>query len=183
MLEKSQIKPASYGNVYSPKDELDFFEELCQTALSTNTKVHIVWITLDAEVQILEKYYMEMWCFNDEINCFEVDFSKVLISASVKIENIQWRGSDYKKMWEKIFFNPPVRESGQVKAMFKGINRGVIAGLYLWKKNILQEEIQHFLSNQILEEKILSITLWKVLKYNIDDIWIIGENIEMKITY
>jgi dihydroorotase-like cyclic amidohydrolase len=30
-------------------------------------------------------------------------------------------------MKEKIFFNPPIRESGQVKAMFKGINRGVTA--------------------------------------------------------
>jgi hypothetical protein len=30
-----------------------------------------------------------------------------------------WRGSDYKAQREKIFFCPPVRESGQNKALFK----------------------------------------------------------------
>jgi hypothetical protein len=55
----------------------------------------------------------------EDINCFRVDFSRVLISASVKIENLMWRGSDYKRMGEKIYFIPPIREAGEVKAMFK----------------------------------------------------------------
>jgi dihydroorotase-like cyclic amidohydrolase len=46
-----------------------------------------------------------------------------MITASVCIENLMWKGSDYKRMKDTIFFNPPVRESGQTKAMFKGINR------------------------------------------------------------
>jgi hypothetical protein len=46
-----------------------------------------------------------------------------LVTVSVKIENLIWKGSDYKRMKEKIFFIPPPRESGQNRAMFKGITR------------------------------------------------------------
>ncbi len=181
MLEKAQTKPASYSNVYSPQDELEIFQSIFDEAISQNKKIHIVWITLKEEIEILEKYYLELWFFNQDINCFDVDFSKVLVSASVKIENIMWRWSDYKRMWKEIFFNPPVRESWQVKAMFKWINRGATAGLYLW--NNISKEAQGFLSEQILEENILPITLWKVLKYNLDAAWIEGEEVEMRVKY
>jgi len=129
MLEKSKVKPASYSNVYSPKDELEIFKNIFNQAIEKKQKVHIVWITLKEEVEILEEYYTELWFFNEDINCFDVDFSKVLVSASVKIENLMWRWSDYKRMWSKIFFNPPIRESWEVKAMFKWINRWSIAGI------------------------------------------------------
>ena len=190
MLEKAQTKPASYSNVYSPKDELEIFTGIFDDAIKNNKKVHIVWITLKEEIEMLEKYYLELWFFNEDINCFDVDFSKVLVSASVKIENIEWRGSDYKRMGEKIFFNPPVRESGQVKAMFKGVNRGVTAGLYLGplsnfppKGERIAQSVLKFLSQQISQENILPLTLWKVLKYNLDEVWIIWEDREMKIEY
>ena len=190
MLEKAQNKPASYSNVFSPKDELEIFQELYNNAIENNKKIHIVWITLKEEIEILEKYYDELWFFNEDINCFDVDFSKVLVSASVKIENIMWRGSDYKRMWKEIFFNPPVRESGQVKAMFKGINRGVTAGLYISrlsnfppKGERVTQEVQEFLSRQILEENILPLTLWKILQYNLDEVWIKGEIQELQIVY
>ena len=195
MLEKSKTKPASYSNVYSPQDELEIFKDIFDDAIKNNKKIHIVWITLKEEIEILEKYYLELWFFSEDINCFDVDFSKVLVSASVKIENIMWRGSDYKSMWEEIFFNPPVRESGQVKAMFKGINRWVTAGLYFdntltqnspiipFFKGDENKDIKNFLSQQILEENILPLTLWKILKYNLDDVGIVWENIEMKIQY
>ena len=55
----------------------------------------------------------------EDINCFEVDFSVPLVTASCHIENLMWRGSDYKAQRDAIFFNPPVRESGQNKALFK----------------------------------------------------------------
>ncbi len=176
MLEKAENKPASYSNVYSPQDELDIFKNLFEKALENNQKIHIVGVSLKEEMEILEKYYWEQWFFNKEINCFDVDFWNILVSVSVKIENIMWRGSDYKRMWKKIFFNPPVRESGQVKAMFKWINRGVTAGLYLWWE--IGEEVHKFLSQQVLEEKILPITLWKILQYNLDELgikWEIGQ--------
>jgi hypothetical protein len=48
-----------------------------------------------------------------------VDFSIPLVTVSVKIENLIWKGSDYKAQKQNIFFIPPVRESGQNKAMFK----------------------------------------------------------------
>ena len=176
MLEKAKTKPASYSNVYSPKDELEIFENLFKQALEKKQKIHIVWITLKEEVEILEKYYYDLWFFVEENNSFVVDFSKVLVSVSVKIENLMWRGSDYRRMWKKIFFNPPIRESGQVKAMFKWINRWVVAGIYF---DNLTEEIKDFFKKQIMDEKILSITLAKILNYNLIDLWIKWKEKEM----
>ncbi len=88
--------------------------------------------------------------------------------------------SDYKAQKDKIFFIPPIRESGQVKAMFKWINRWVIAWINLWE---LTEEKRDFLSKCITEEKILPITLAKVLKCNFEDIWIIWDKNEIIIEY
>ena len=42
MLEKSKMKPASYSNVYSPKDELAIFTTLFNDAIEHNKKIHIV---------------------------------------------------------------------------------------------------------------------------------------------
>jgi predicted nicotinamide N-methyase len=42
MLEKSKTKPATYSNVYSPKDELEIFEKIFNSAIENNKKVHIV---------------------------------------------------------------------------------------------------------------------------------------------
>lgn len=168
MLEKSKTKPATWGNVYSPKDELEILKNLFEDALKNNKKIHIIWVTLWEEIKILEDYYESLWFFKEEINCFEVDFQIPLVTVSVKIENLMWRGSDYKSMWEKIFFNPPIRESWQVKAMFKWINRGVIAWIYI--KDFWDKE-QIFLNEQLNTEHILPITLSRVLNYNLGDIW------------
>jgi len=180
MLEKANTKPASYSNVYSPKDELEIFKYIFNQAIENNKKIHIVWVTLKEEIEILEKYYFELWFFKEEINCFEIDYSKVLISVSVKIENLMWRGSDYKRMWRKIFFNPPIRESGQVKAMFKWINRWSIAGIFF---NKLDNNIVSFFTKQIIEENILAINLSRVLKFNLADFWIKWEETEMIIEF
>ena len=166
ILKEVDKKPAMYSNVYSPKDELEIFEEIYLGAIKNNKKVHIVWITLKEEVLILEEYYEKLGFMREDINCFEPDFSNVLVSASVNIENIMWKWSDYKRMRNKIFFNPPIRESGQVKALFKGINRGVIAWINIWEFN---QEKEDFLTRCILEENILPITLSKVLNYNLEN--------------
>jgi len=175
MLEKAQTKFASYSNVYSPEDELEIFKNLFNQAIEKKQKIHIIWITLKDETDILEEYYRKLWFFNDEMNCFDVDFSKVLVTVSVKIENLMWRWSDYRRMWKEIFFNPPVRESGQVKAMFKWINRWVISWISGVDKN--------FFKNQILEENILPITLWKILNYNLSDFGIKWEEGDMEIEF
>jgi hypothetical protein len=109
-----------------------------------------------------------------------VDFSKVLVSVSVNIENIMYRWSDYKRLREKIFFNPPIRESWQVKAMFKWINRGVIAWLNISK---FDENINKFLSEQIRNENILSITLAKIINYNLSQIWFEFKKKDLIINY
>jgi dihydroorotase-like cyclic amidohydrolase len=69
----------------------------------------------------------------EDINCFDIDFSVPYVSVSVNIENLIWKGSDYKSMRDKIYFMPPVREASQNKTMFKGINRGVTAGIHIEK--------------------------------------------------
>jgi hypothetical protein len=63
--------------------------------------------------------------------------------------------------------------------MFKGINRGVIAGIYIKDFN---DEVERFLWECVKEERILSLTLGKVLKYNLDEVWLKGNirNLEIK---
>jgi hypothetical protein len=111
VLEKVEQKPAMYSNVYSPSDELDIFTELFEEAIKNKKKIHIIGVTLEAEIKTLENYYESLGFMREDINAFDVDFSEVLVTVSVKIENIMWKGSDYKAWREKIFFNPPVRES------------------------------------------------------------------------
>lgn len=180
LLENIWDKYAMFSNVYSEEDELQIFKKLFDYAILNNKKIHIVWITLDDEIKILEEYYEKLGFLREDINCFKVNFREVLVSVSVNIENLIWRGSDYKKMWEKIFFVPPIREAGQTKAMFKWINRGVTAWIYI--KEFTHEK-KDFLQNCLLSEHILSLTLWKVLFFNMEDIWFSWEKIDFEIGY
>jgi len=119
IIKKTDTFPAMWSEVYSPKDELEIFTEIFENALKNNKKIHIVGITLKEEIDILEAYYEELGFMRADINCFDVDFSVPLITCSCYIENIMWRGSDYKRLGKSIFRNPPIREAGQVKALFK----------------------------------------------------------------
>ncbi len=169
LLEKIQKYPAMWSEVYSPKDELEIFSRLFDFAIWENKKIHIIWITLWKEIDMLEKYYHNLWFFDTDNNTFKPDFSIPLVTVSVKIENIMWRGSDYKRLWNKIFLCPPIREAWEVKNLFKWINRGVIAGVYFCQRT---EEVTWFLEVQIKEETFLPLTLWKLLKYNYESIWL-----------
>ena len=180
ILKRVNEKPAMYSNVYSPEDELEIFKELFDNAIKNNKKIHIIWVTLAEEIKILEEYYSELWFMREDINCFDPDFNVPLVTVSVKIENIIWKWSDYKAQRAKIFFNPPIRESWQVKAMFKWINRWVIAWIHISDYNKLVEE---FLWNCIREEKILSLTLAKVLNFNLIDIWFSWTKKELIVNY
>lgn len=180
ILLKTKEKPGMYSNVYSPKDELEIFTDLFENAIKNQKKIHIVWVTLDEEIKMLEQYYTELWFMRADINCFDPDFWIPMVTVSVKIENIMWKWSDYKKMWEQIFFNPPVRESGQVKAMFKWINRWVTAGIYIENKT---QEVLEFLSNSVRDEKILPLTLAKLLKYNLANSGFTWKDEELIIEY
>ncbi|QFR39679.1 hypothetical protein A9Q91_05660 [Candidatus Gracilibacteria bacterium 28_42_T64] len=180
ILKMTDQKPAMYSNVYSPEDELEIFKGLFENAIKNKKRIHIVGVTLKEEVEILEEYYEELRFLREDINCFAPDFSVPLVTVSVKIENLMWKGSDYKAMRSKIFFQPPIRESGQVKAMFKGINRGVTAGIYIEKHS---SEIEEFLSDCVKNEKILPITLAKTLKYNLEQAGFNGEDRELTINY
>ncbi len=180
IADKLVNKPAMYSNVYSPKDELEIFTELFENAINNNKKIHIVGITLWEEIDMLERYYDSLWYMRDDVNCYVPNFAEALVTVSVKIENIMWKGSDYKRMWKKIFFNPPVRESGQVKSMFKAINRGSMAGIYIEDKT---EEVEKFLSECVVTEKILPLTFAKLLKYNGEQIGFSWNTSELIIEY
>lgn len=180
LLEKVNNKPASYSNVYSPEDELNIFIELFNNAIKNKEKIHIIWVTLDAEIKILEEYYTQLWFMREDLNCFNVDFNIPLVTVSVKIENIIWKWSDYKSQRSKIFFNPPIRESWQVKSMFKWINRWVIAWIHISEYS---DEIIDFLWFFLKWEKILALTLSKLLISNLEDIWFKWEKKELIIEY
>lgn len=180
ILKKVNDKPAMYSNVYSPEDELEIFKSLFENAIKDNKKIHIIWVTIDEEIKILEEYYTSLWFMREDINCFDPDFSVPLVTVSVKIENLMWKWSDYKRMRDKIFFNPPIRESGQVKAMFKWINRWVIAGIHI---SNFDESIEEFLWDCVRQEKILSLTFWKILSYNLLQIWFLWNKKELIINY
>jgi hypothetical protein len=91
-----------------------------------------------------------------------------------------WKGSDYKAQWKNIHFTPPIRESWEVKAMFKWINRWVIVWIYISEKI---PEIEKFLSEQVKTEKILPLTLCKLLKYNLEQVWFSWKNQKLIIEY
>lgn len=180
ILERVKEKPAMYSEVYSPKDELEIFTSLFDDAIHNNKKIHIVWITLWEEIKMLEEYYEKLWFIREDINAFDVDFSIPLVTVSCHIENLMWKGSDYKAQREKIFFCPPVRESGQNKALFKWITRWVIAGIELWE---FSSEKQEFIWDCIRWEKILPLYMGKVLKYNLEEIDLKWKIRELKVGY
>jgi hypothetical protein len=167
ILEKLTLHPAMWSEVFRPEDELEIFTEICDWALASWVKTHIIGLTLGQEIEFLEKYYTWLWYFREDTNTFQVDYTQVLISGSCYVENLMWRGSDYKRMWKKIFFCPPIREAGQVKNLFRGINRWSLAGIIIEN---LTEEVQNFLEFVVLEEHILPLHLGRVLKYNFEDL-------------
>jgi hypothetical protein len=173
-------KYAMYSNVYSPEDELEIFKNLFNDAIKNTKRIHIIWVSLKEEIEILEEYYQKLWFLRDDINCFLLDFNIPLVTVSVKIENLIWKWSDYKAQKKKIFFIPPIRESGQNKAMFKWINRWVIAWIHI---NKFDEKVENFLGECLIWEKILSINLAKVLLYNLEDIGFKWEKKELIIEY
>ena len=194
ILKKTPEKPAMYSEVYSPKIELQIFTELFEKALKNNKKIHIVWVTLGEEIQMLEKYYQELWFMRKDINAFDVDFSVPLVTVSCHIENLMWKGSDYKAQRDKIFFCPPIRESGQNKALFKWITRGVIAGVDMSHSQLtpnpslatrgeLTQEYQQFLGDCIRQEKILPLFMGRILKYNLEEVGFGGKIEQLQIKY
>jgi len=180
ILQNISQKPAMYSEVYSPKDELEIFTSLFEKALRENKKIHIVWVTLAEEIKMLEAYYESLWFMREDINAFDIDFSIPLVTVSCMIENLIWKGSDYKAQRSKIFFNPPIRETGHNKALFKWITRGVIAGIELWDFTL---EKQDYISMCVKEEKILALFMGKVLKYNLEDAGLVGNIKELRIVY
>ncbi len=180
VLQKVSEKPAMYSEVYSPKDELEIFSELFEQALKEKKKIHIIWITLWEEIKMLEAYYESLGFMREDINAFDIDFSVPLVTVSCKIENLMWKGSDYKAQRSNIFFNPPIRETGHNKALFKWITRGVIAGIELWE---FTNTKQDFIADCVRDEKILPLFMGKILKYNLEDAGLVGNIKELKIIY
>ena len=57
LLSQIWDKYAMFSNVYSEEDEFEIFKKLFDYALSNNKKIHIIGVTLDSEIEMLENYY------------------------------------------------------------------------------------------------------------------------------
>lgn len=180
LLNNIWDKYAMFSNVYSELDELEIFKDLFNYAINNNKKIHIVWVTLDEEIKILEEYYTKLWFLREDINCFKVDFSVPLVTVSVNIQNLMWRWSDYKRMKKEIFFIPPIREAWCTKAMFKWITRWVTAWINFWDLDITKKE---FLKNCLLNEHILPLNLAWVLWVNLFEVGFQWEKVDLEVKY
>lgn len=156
-----------WSEVFSPKDELRIFEEIVENTLKNWKKVHISNISLAEEIEIIKNLYTDLWYFNKELNCFEVDFTNSPITIWVNINNLIYSFKDYKSLREKILFVPPPREPRHIKAINAWINSKVISTISLNWKN---EEFDS-LKELILEEKINLLQLWNCIYYNYSKIW------------
>ncbi len=190
ILPRIQEKSAMWSEVYSPKDELRIFQQVFEEAIAKKQRIHVVWVTLQEEIQLLEEYYTQLGFLRKDINAFDIDFSVPLVTVSCYIENLMWKWSDYKRMGKKIFFCPPIRSSSHNKALFKGITRGVIAGIDMNQNtngsDILEDmpvDYNQFLWDCIRTEKILPLHMGKILKYNLEDMWCMWKIKQLQISY
>ncbi len=167
-----------WNEVYSPKKELEIFEEIFTKSLKKNKKIHISNISLIEEILIIKKLYFDLWYFNKELNCFNIDFKNCPITIWVNIRNLIYSFKDYKNKKEEIFFIPPPREPKHQKALKWGINSWIISTITL---NDIKKESLHLLE-LIKTEKINLLKISKNFYYNFKKIgFTIKEEIQLLI--
>lgn len=120
-----------WNQVYPGAKELEIFQEIIETALSQNKKVHISNISLREELEIIRGIYEELGYFDVKENRFRVDFKNTPITGGVNIRNLAYSIKDYKSQRENICFIPPPRESWHVKALFAGLNSGIVSTIHI----------------------------------------------------
>ena len=69
-----------WSEVYSPKIELELFRSIFDDALKSGKKMHISNISLAEEIDLVKKLYLDLGYFNEELNCFVLDFENAPIS-------------------------------------------------------------------------------------------------------
>jgi dihydroorotase-like cyclic amidohydrolase len=111
-----------WSEVYSPKDELNIFTEIFEDAVSSGKKIHISNISLVEEIDMAKDLYLKLGYFNEELNCFQIDFKNAPVTIGVNINNVIYSFKDYKELNEKILFVPPPREPRHQKAIKSAIN-------------------------------------------------------------
>ncbi len=164
-----------WSEVYSPKDELEIFKIVFDDAVSKGKKIHVTWISLDEEVNIVKSLYNDLGYFDNELNRYEVDFQNAPITIWVNIKNIIYSFKDYKSLKEKILIIPPPREPRHQKAMITGINSQVISTISLtW-----DDEEYDMLKYLIKEEKTNLSKLANNLCFNFGSRWFVFEEKEL----
>ncbi len=151
-----------WNEVYSPKKELEIFKKIFDKAIKQNKKIHISNISLAEEILITKKLYFNLWYFNKELNCFNVDLKNCPITIWVNIRNIIYSFKDYNSKKEEIFFIPPPREPRHQKALKWAINSWIISTITL---NDNKKESLNLLE-LIKTEKINLLKISKSLYYN-----------------
>ncbi|MDP2103411.1 MAG: hypothetical protein Q8K26_00635 [Candidatus Gracilibacteria bacterium] len=120
-----------WNQVYPGEKELQIFQEIVESALAHKQKIHISNITLRDELEIIRQIYEELGYFDVKENRFQVDFKNTPITIGVNIRNLAYSTKDYKSERENICFVPPPREPGHVKALFAGLNAGIVSTIHI----------------------------------------------------
>jgi|GEM_PF-839370 len=120
-----------WNQVYPGAKELEIFQEIIETALNQNKKIHISRISLREELEIVRKIYEDLGYFDVKENRFQVDFKNTPITIGVNIRNLIYSTKDYKGERDNICFIPPPREPGHVKALFAGLNAGIVSTIHI----------------------------------------------------
>lgn len=167
-----------WGQVYSPKDELQIFTDIFEDAIANNKRVHISNISLVEEIDMVKKLYSDLGYFDKELNRFEIDFKNAPVTIGANIRNIIYSFKDYKSMREKVLFVPPPREPKHQKAIKSAINSWVISTV--WLNSWAQE--REFLLEIIREEKTSLVRLARALSYNYQRRWFSYESSELILT-
>lgn len=120
-----------WNQVYPGAKELEIFQEIIEIALNQNKKVHISNISLREELEIIRGIYEELGYFDAKENRFRPDFKNTPVTIGVNIRNLAYSTKDYKSQHENICFIPPPREPGHIKALFSGLNSGIVSTIHI----------------------------------------------------
>lgn len=155
-----------WNDVYPWEKELEIFQNLVETALADNRKIHIINCTLREEIQMIQALYMDLGYFDAKENRFMVPFEVSPITIGINIRNLAYSTKDYKSKRDAICFVPPPREPGHVKTLFAAINSWVISTLSI---NDLEAE-ENILRDLLCSEKINLTTLSQIVYGNFCEI-------------
>lgn len=150
-----------WNQVYPGEKELQIFQGLVEDALTHKQKIHISNISLREELEIIREIYEELGYFDAKENRFRVDFKNTPVTIGVNIRNLVYSTKDYKSQRETICFIPPPREPGHVKALFAGLNAGIVSTIHINDSIKEKALIQGLISGEKMNLTTLSAAMYE----------------------